>query len=236
VYALARQAGFSVAGAVTMTAIAGAESGLRPDAIGDVNLTEPGERSVGLWQINYRPSRDRGSATRDPQANLDPATNARHAFEIAGGGKSFRPWSTYTSGAYLKHLDTARAAVGNSSPPATSGPTPNRGTTGADFNPLDPTGLLSKIPGLPDVPNPLNIPGLPDVPNPLSIPGKVVGGITDKVREIVLVGLFVLGGVALVGAGVWRGTQPAREKVGDVAAVVAAPETGGASLALKGAT
>lgn len=84
-------------------------------AVGDVDLTEPGEMSVGLWQINYRPSRDgrypKTSSTRDPVANLDPQKNARHAYAISSGGSNFGPWTTYTNGAYRAHMTSAGWAV-----------------------------------------------------------------------------------------------------------------------------
>lgn len=108
---VARQAGFTGAALVTAVAVARAESGWRPDAIGDVNLTEAGERSVGLWQINYRPSRDAGSATRDPTANLDPARNAAAAYALSGGGRNFRPWTTYTRGTYKPFTGDAQSAA-----------------------------------------------------------------------------------------------------------------------------
>ena len=91
-------------------AIAHAESGFRTDAIGDVNLTEPGEKSVGLWQINYRPSRDPDGGWRDPILNLDPSHNAQAAFLISGGGARFTPWSAYTNSAYKPFLAEAISA------------------------------------------------------------------------------------------------------------------------------
>lgn len=107
----ARQAGFTGTALITAVAIAQAESGFRPDAVGDKNLTEQGEVSVGLWQINYRPSRDKRGGLRDPDLNLEPAHNAVAAFAISGQGTKFTPWSTYTSGAYRPFLDNAAEAV-----------------------------------------------------------------------------------------------------------------------------
>lgn len=107
----ARAAGFTGTSLVTAVAIAHAESGFRPEAVGDVNLTEPGEQSTGLWQINWRPSRDSPGGMRDPTKNLDPAFNARAAWAISGLGRSFRPWSTFTSGAYKQFLAEAQAAA-----------------------------------------------------------------------------------------------------------------------------
>jgi cell wall-associated NlpC family hydrolase len=92
-------------------AIALAESSGRPGAVGDINLTVAGEKSVGLWQINYRPARDKLGGPRDPSLNLDPATNARNAYGISGGGTKWSPWSTYGNGAYKTHLTAARAGA-----------------------------------------------------------------------------------------------------------------------------
>ena len=50
VYALAVQAGFTTSTAVTMTAIAGAESGYNTDAVNTANSN--GTHDVGLFQIN----------------------------------------------------------------------------------------------------------------------------------------------------------------------------------------
>lgn len=107
----ALQVGFTGQNAVIAVAIAHAESGFNTDAIGDQNLTEPGEESVGLWQINYRPSRDLKGGIRDPQANLSPGHNAIAAFLISRQGTTFTPWSTYVNHAYGQYMDEARIAV-----------------------------------------------------------------------------------------------------------------------------
>lgn len=112
----AHQAGFTGPALVTAVAIAHAESGFRPDAVGDRDLTEKGEVSIGLWQINYRPSRDKLGGLRDPDLNLEPAHNAIAAFAISGQGARFTPWSTYTSGAYRSFLDGAALAVAQLGP------------------------------------------------------------------------------------------------------------------------
>lgn len=65
--------------------IARAESGGNPNATGPA-----GER--GLWQI----SPDHGSLS-----TYDPVGNARAAISISGNGTNWRPWTTYTSGAYV---------------------------------------------------------------------------------------------------------------------------------------
>lgn len=116
----AHDAGFRGEALAIAVAVAAAESGQRqPDgrfmmktrAIGDKDLTERGEQSVGLWQINFRPSRDKDVDLRDRFKNLSPVTNAKHAYEISAGGTNFGPWSTYNSGKYRTHLEAARAAT-----------------------------------------------------------------------------------------------------------------------------
>jgi hypothetical protein len=64
------------------------------------NPTEPAhgpERSFGLWQINTL-----AHPTYSESSLLDPTYNALAAYTISNGGTNWRPWSTYTSGAYRK--------------------------------------------------------------------------------------------------------------------------------------
>jgi hypothetical protein len=97
----AYNAGFRGDDLVTMLAVAGAESGWRPDAHG----VGPRDDSWGLWQINRMasPQYDAGQLT-------DPAYNAQVAYEFFTG-RGFKPWSAYTTGAYEKFLDEARSTV-----------------------------------------------------------------------------------------------------------------------------
>lgn len=111
IHAIVVKAGFSGEAAITATAIVLAESGGRPNAIGDINNPGPGAKSVGLFQINYLPSRDSKASWRDPVANLDPLTNARNAYRISNHGTNFRPWTTFVAGIYKRFLATVRAAV-----------------------------------------------------------------------------------------------------------------------------
>ena len=94
--------------AETAAAIAMAESGGRVDAWNPNGL----DKSAGLWQINYhgslRKPRTRQFGTPE-QLRRDPAANARAAVAIYNSAGSFSPWTTYTSGAYQKHLGTRRA-------------------------------------------------------------------------------------------------------------------------------
>ena len=101
-------------------AIVLAESRGRTDAIGDVGLqTDKWGPSVGLFQIRSLHA-DKGTGrTRDELANLDAATNARHARQIflEAGGR-FNPWSTFIHGTHRQFLSRARNAVG----PGVAGP------------------------------------------------------------------------------------------------------------------
>jgi len=110
IYALALKAGFTPAQAVIATAIALAESGGRPDAIGDINNPVKGAKSVGLFQINWTPQMDKVS-WRDPVANLDPLYNTQSAYTISNHGANFGPWTTYTKGIYKRFLATVEAAI-----------------------------------------------------------------------------------------------------------------------------
>lgn len=102
IYAFAREAGFSPDQAVTMTAIALAESG------GNSNAHNPhGEDSRGLWQINVRAHGDMGNL-------YDPLTNARAAFEVSRDGGDISPWTVTHGGMgarYLRHRSEAEAAA-----------------------------------------------------------------------------------------------------------------------------
>lgn len=104
-YTLAASTGF--ADPVTAAAIAMAESGGNPDAVGDTTITPP-FGSVGLWQINVA-----AHPQYDPQSLHDPNTNAAAALVISNGGTNFEPWSTFTSGAYRQFMPAAQAASGS---------------------------------------------------------------------------------------------------------------------------
>jgi cell wall-associated NlpC family hydrolase len=84
IYRYARLAGFSPDQAVTMTAIALAESGGNTDA-----HNPHGENSQGLWQVNAAAHPDLAG-----QNLYDPLVNARAAFEVSQGGQDVSPWTT----------------------------------------------------------------------------------------------------------------------------------------------
>jgi cell wall-associated NlpC family hydrolase len=103
IYRFARMAGFSPDQAVTMTAVALAESGGNPGA-----HNPNGENSQGLWQINVAAHTDLAGT------NLyDPLTNAQAAFRVSKQGQDMSPWTTThgTDARYLNFRAEAEAAV-----------------------------------------------------------------------------------------------------------------------------
>jgi hypothetical protein len=106
----AYRAGFRGQALTVATAVALAESGGRPRAHNPV----PPDNSYGLWQINMLgalgPERRRAFHLGGNNQLFDPMANARAAFAISRQGRSFGPWTTYTSGAYRRFLGPARQA------------------------------------------------------------------------------------------------------------------------------
>ena len=101
----AKMAGFSEANLLAAVAIALAESSGNPKAYNpEIGVGAPqGKGSYGLWQIylNAHPEFEGLDL-------YDPLTNAKAAYRIyQDAGYSFRPWSTYLSGAYTAHLSEA---------------------------------------------------------------------------------------------------------------------------------
>lgn len=109
----AKAAGFTGSNLAKAVAIALAESSGNPNAHNAV----PPDNSYGLWQINMLGSmgtaRRKQFGLKSNDELFNPATNAKAAYAIAGGGKSFTPWSTYTSGAYFRYMSRANKAAGN---------------------------------------------------------------------------------------------------------------------------
>ncbi len=105
--------GFVGENRVIGVAVVLAESGGRTDAKGDVGLqTEKWGPSVGLFQIRSLKAQKGSGGTRDELANLNPATNARHAhvvFTEAGG--HWTPWSTFNDHKHDRFMDRAQRAV-----------------------------------------------------------------------------------------------------------------------------
>lgn len=132
--ALAAGAGFTGDDLVTAVAVALAESGGNPQAYNpEVTAHAPqGYGSFGLWQIYLK-----AHPEFQGQNLFDPQTNAAAAYSVyAAAGNSFRPWSTFTSSAYVAHVDAVQAAL--APPPDTttvasdSGGQPSDGSGGID--------------------------------------------------------------------------------------------------------
>jgi hypothetical protein len=84
-------------------AVALAESGGNPDAIGH---NSNGSVDRGLWQIN---------SIHGAQSTTDVTGNVRSAIAISNNGTNWQPWTTFVSGAYRKFLNPADPAlIGNS--------------------------------------------------------------------------------------------------------------------------
>lgn len=127
----AYNAGFRGDSLVTAVAIAGAESSYNPGAVGDVGLqNSKWGPSVGMWQNRTLKNPEQWSGVdrkRDinqigGSGNLQ--NNANIAYDISKNGTNFRPWSTFTDGAYKKYLDGAKTAVDNMCNPNPA-PAPN---------------------------------------------------------------------------------------------------------------
>lgn len=88
-------------------AIALAESGGNPEAVGGPNSN--GTRDWGLWQIN-----DVHNPTERQKTSA--AANWLYAWRIAGMGTSWKPWATFNSNKYREHLPAAREAWKTASP------------------------------------------------------------------------------------------------------------------------
>ena len=115
VYALARQAGLDPAAAVTATAIAIGESGLKTDNVGDLTIqTGDWGPSIGLWQIRSLKSQSGTGKSRDATRLKDPQFNARSMVEISNGGKNWVPWTIFKNGAYKDYLSKVTTSVANS--------------------------------------------------------------------------------------------------------------------------
>lgn len=114
----AYNAGFRGDALVTAVAIAGAESSYNPGAVGDVSLqNNKWGPSVGLWQNRTLKNPQEWTGV-DRKRDIDQVggsnnvqNNANLAYDISNGGTNFRPWSTFTDGAYKKYLTEARNAV-----------------------------------------------------------------------------------------------------------------------------
>lgn len=98
---LAQNAGFSATEVVVAAAVALAESGGNPMAYNPETAAgaPQGKGSYGLWQIYLH------AHPEFEGVNLyDPQINANAAFKVYDEVGSFKPWSTFKSDAYLRHV------------------------------------------------------------------------------------------------------------------------------------
>jgi len=109
------QAGGNPANKAIAAAIAMAESGGQQYA---TDNDSNGTQDRGYWQIN---------SSHGSLSTFDPLGNARAAISISSNGTNWNPWTTYTSGAYLKYL-TAGQASSSTAMTGTSPPIPGAST------------------------------------------------------------------------------------------------------------
>lgn len=132
----------------TMAAIALAESSGDPNNLNPEScrfalehclpctLSNTGDYSVGLWQINYygRNFDGRKDAYGCPEKLTAPLANAKAAVDIADGGRGLSNWTTYTSGAYRNYLSAAAR-----------GPTAAKSTAGSPHTVSVPAGPAGPV-------------------------------------------------------------------------------------------
>jgi cell wall-associated NlpC family hydrolase len=153
IYAYARAAGFSPDQAVTMTAIALAESG------GETGAHNPNnEDSRGLWQINLEAHA--GSEWTRGLDMYNPRDNAIAAWHVSQMGADIGPW-TVTHGdrgsRYVQFAEEARAASASYGEPANGNFNGPQNYSSADV----PAGL----PGGDPFDGPMPAPDLPEAPD-----------------------------------------------------------------------
>ena len=95
---------------ILAVAIAGAESGWRANfdnsrsGPGGTRLNSNGTVDYGIWQIN--------TVHNPPIPEIyDPAVNASFMWRVSRQGTTWTPWVVYNTGAYQRHMDTARRVV-----------------------------------------------------------------------------------------------------------------------------
>ena len=107
---VAAAAGFTGDDLVTAVALALAESGGDPEIMGRSDTgTSVGNRDHGLWQIS---GRWHGAKLQAAPAWRNPYVNGRLAFKVySDNGRTFQPWSAFTSRAHERYLPDAKIAV-----------------------------------------------------------------------------------------------------------------------------
>jgi len=105
--------GFSGKALQTAFAITLAESSGRPGAVGDVELQDAKwGPSYGLFQVrSLKDWKAYSEPYRDGSRLRNPSFNAAAGYTISSKGRNFNPWSTYTSGSFVKYLKEAQTAA-----------------------------------------------------------------------------------------------------------------------------
>lgn len=118
-----KSVGFTGSGLRMAYAIAMAESSGNSKAYNGNAGT--GDKSYGLFQINMLgamgPERLKQYGLSSNDDLFDPYVNAKVAFKMSKGGKSWGPWSTYNRGDYKKFLDGSDVDVGTGGSSGSSG-------------------------------------------------------------------------------------------------------------------
>lgn len=178
---LVRAAGFSPKATIVMMAIVMAESGGDPKAHNYNPRT--GDDSYGLAQINMLgalgPDRRKRYQLASNDQLLDPATNLRVAYELSGRGSNFSPWSTFKSGAYKQYLPKSSGGILDQAGDAFGDAVGD--AKGAVVDPV-----VGAVAGM---------------------FGAAVDPFVQGLKRLSVIGIVVLGGVALIVAGAWRGVK-----------------------------
>ncbi|HSX68129.1 transglycosylase SLT domain-containing protein [Nocardioides sp.] len=205
VYALAAGAGLSRDKAIIATAIAAAESGLNPNARGDVSLQDAKwGPSIGLWQIRSLKAETGKGSTRDGQLLYEPTFNARSMASVSAKGSNFSPWSVYKSGAYKKHLPAAQKAAGAPSVQGIGGTTSSSTTAPGAATSLDAPQVRPAAWG----DNPLDVIGSAGDATADAVATAVGGKLLDVARATIPYGLALTLGASLILLGAWKTTKP----------------------------
>jgi cell wall-associated NlpC family hydrolase len=128
IFEAALEAGFTPDQAVTMTAIALAESSGNP--AGPESPVTNDERSSGLWQINLVSHRT--TVEENGWDLTDPVDNARAAFMVSQGGTTINPWTVTHADKGARYLDPE--FVQKAEAAAASSGYPNMRVTTAEVN------------------------------------------------------------------------------------------------------
>jgi len=134
-------AGFKGKGLDMAYAIAMAESSGHANSHNTNSST--GDNSYGLFQINMigdmGPARRKQYGLKSNDALFDPLTNAKVAYKMSHGGKNWKPWSTFTSGAYKQYLSKHKDISGRSQDARNKVTAARGGTSGGLNAPADGT-------------------------------------------------------------------------------------------------